>query len=683
MTHYPHLFAPTKIRGVSLPNRVIMGSMHVGFEERPDGAARLAAFYQERARNGPALIVTGGVSPNLQGRLTAESGALYDESTLDHHRQVVDAVHAVGGRLILQLLHAGRYAAHPDLVAPSAIQAPISPLTPRALETAEVEATIEDYVRASVLAAEAGYDGVEIMGSEGYLINEFTAPRTNPRDDAWGGSLEGRLRFPTEIMRRVRAAVPSDFLLIYRISAIDLVPDGSTRTEIIQLAHQIEDAGADLLNTGIGWHEARVPTIASSVPRGAFAWASRQLREAVDIPVIAVNRINTPEVAEGILARGDADFVSLARPFLADPRFVEKAQQGESHLINTCIGCNQACLDHTFTGREATCLVNPRAGRETTLILGPTKAARRIAVIGAGPAGLACATTAAARGHHVTLFDAHEEIGGQLNVALQVPGKQEFRETLRYFTHRIAETGVQLKLGVRVSAADVGDGSFDEVVLATGVHPRIPEVEGIDRENVHSYLEVLRDGAAVGDRVVVMGAGGIGFDVTEELTDDHFADDTDPDAFIEHWGIDTAIDTPGGLTNPREDYPARKVIMLQRREGKLGAGLGPTTGWIHRLELARRGVEMRAGVEYVRVDEGGLTVREPAHNSNNVNNAPRESLIAADTIVVCAGQEPARDLVGEIEALGITPHLIGGAAEAGELDAKRAIDEGTRLAATW
>ncbi len=668
---YPHLFTPLALGAITLPNRIIMGSMHIGLEETPGGFARLAAFYRERVAGGAALIVTGGVSPNHEGRLTEGAAMLATDADVAEHRIVTDAVHEAGGRIVLQILHAGRYGAHGDIVAPSALRAPISPVTPRALDADGIERTIDDFARTASLAVAAGYDGVEIMGSEGYLINEFTAPHTNHRSDDWGGDAERRTRLPVEIVRRVRGALGESGILIYRLSMLDLVPDGSTLDEVVDLALRVEAAGASLINSGIGWHEARIPTIASSVPRGAFTWVTRRLMGAVAIPVIATNRINTPETAEAVLASGSADLVSLARPFLADPAFVAKAAAGAPERINTCIGCNQACLDHTFAGKIASCLVNPRAGHETDLVIAPTTAPRRIAVVGSGPAGLSCATTAASRGHDVTLFEADTRIGGQLNVALQVPGKSEFRETLRYFRVRIAETGVALRLGERADAATLAAEGFDEIVLATGVLPRRPEIDGLDHPSVVGYLDVLRDRAPVGRRVAILGAGGIGFDVAEFLTSDSDEDPADVPGFLSHWGVDAEYRRRGGLTAAVEEPPQRSVVMLQRSAGKLGSRLGRTTGWIHRTELARRGVRMVPGAEYRRVDDRGLHV--------TLDGEP--TTLAVDTVVLCTGQDPARELHGELAALGIGAHLIGGADLAAELDAKRAIDQGTRLAA--
>ncbi|MDQ1009565.1 2,4-dienoyl-CoA reductase (NADPH2) [Streptomyces sp. V4I23] len=670
-TPYPHLLSPLDLGFTTLPNRVLMGSMHVGLEEAENGFERMAAFYAERARGGVGLIVTGGIAPNDRGRPYEGGAKLTTEDEAARHRVVTDAVHAEGGRIAMQILHFGRYAYHQDLVAPSAIQAPISPFVPHELTDAEIEETIEDFVRAAVLAKSAGYDGVEIMGSEGYFVNEFIASATNQRTDRWGGSYENRVRLPLEIIRRTREAVGADFILIYRLSMLDLVPGGSSLDEVITLAKAVEAAGVTIINTGIGWHEARIPTIATSVPRGAYTWVTKKLMGAVSVPLVTSNRINTPDVAEQLLADGRADMVSMARPFLADPAFVAKAQAGRPETINTCIGCNQACLDHTFSLKITSCLVNPRACHETELVLAPTRLKKRVAVVGAGPAGLACAVSAAERGHAVTLFDAADEIGGQLNIAKRVPGKQEFDETLRYFRTQLAERGVEVRLGTRVAAADLSADDYDEVVVATGVTPRVPEIAGIDHPSVVSYLDVLRDGAPVGERVAVVGAGGIGFDVAEYLTDGGEGASLDAETYFRQWGVDTAYAGPGGLTAPKRPAPPRAVHLLQRKTSKVGAGLGKTTGWIHRTELKHRGVTMTAGVTYERIDDEGLHI--------TVDGA--SSVLPVDTVVLCTGQEPQRSLYDELTAAGRTVHLIGGADVAAELDAKRAIDQGTRLAA--
>ncbi|MFF0274115.1 MULTISPECIES: FAD-dependent oxidoreductase [unclassified Streptomyces] len=669
MTPYPHLLSPLDLGFTTLPNRVIMGSMHVGLEETEHGFERMAAFYAERARGGAGLIVTGGIAPNDAGRPWDGGAKLTTADEVAEHRLITDAVHAEGGRIAMQILHFGRYAYHPALVAPSALKAPISPFVPNELTDAEVEQTVEDYARCAELAKEAGYDGVEVMGSEGYLINEFIAAATNQRTDRWGGSYENRVRFPLEIVRRIRERVGEDFILVYRLSMLDLVPGGSTLEEVVRLAKEIEAAGATIINTGIGWHEARIPTIATSVPRGAYTWVTKKLMGEVSVPLVTSNRINTPEVAEEILADGRADLVSLARPFLADPDFVAKAAADRADTINTCIGCNQACLDHTFNLKITSCLVNPRACHETELVLSPTRRTKRIAVVGAGPAGLSCAVSAAERGHSVTLFDAASEIGGQLNIAKKVPGKEEFDETLRYFRVQLDERGVDVRLGTPVSAGDLGD--FDEVVVATGVSPRTPGIAGVDHPSVLSYLDVLRDGAPVGERVAIIGAGGIGFDVAEFLTDGGEGASQDPETYFRQWGVDTSYENRGGLRTPERAAPPRQVHLLQRKESKVGAGLGKTTGWIHRTELKHRGVAMVAGVSYDRIDDEGL----------HLTIGGERQLLPVDTVVLCAGQEPRRDLYEELIAAGRTAHLIGGADVAAELDAKRAIDQGTRLAA--
>ncbi|WP_406728847.1 NADPH-dependent 2,4-dienoyl-CoA reductase [Streptomyces sp. GD-15H] len=669
MSRYPHLLTPLDLGFTTLPNRILMGSMHIGLEEAEGGFARMAEFYAARARGGVGLIVTGGVAPNDEGRHFEGGAKLTTDAEAEQHRAVTEAVHREGGRIALQILHVGRYAYHQDLVAPSPLRAPISPFTPRELTDAEVERTIDDYVRAARLARQAGYDGVEIMGSEGYLINEFIVEQTNRRTDRWGGSYENRTRFPLEIVRRVREAVGEDFIVIYRLSMLDLVPGGSTLDEVITLARAVEAAGATIINTGIGWHEARIPTIATSVPRGAYTWVTKRLMGEVSVPLVTTNRINTPELAEELLAEGHADMVSMARPMLADPDFVAKAADGRSEAINTCIGCNQACLDHTFSGQITSCLVNPRACHETELVLSPTRHRKRVAVVGAGPAGLACAVSAAERGHEVTLFDAASEIGGQLNVARKVPGKQEFDETLRYFRTRLAELAVDVRLDTRVTADDVA--GHDEVVVATGVSPRVPALPGIDHPSVLGYLDVLRDGAPVGDRVAVLGAGGIGFDVAEFLTDGGDKAHEDPETYLRRWGVDLDHRTPGGLAAPERPAPPRTVHLLQRKTSKVGAGLGRTTGWIHRTELRHRGVTMVSGVRYDRIDDAGLHVTVDGEST----------VLEVDTIVLCTGQEPRRDLYEELVAAGHAVHLIGGADLAAELDAKRAIKQGTELAA--
>ena len=669
LSRYPHLLSPLDLGFTTLPNRVLMGSMHVGLEEAERGFERMAEFYAARARGGVGLIVTGGIAPNDAGRPGEGGAKMTTEAEAEEHAAVTAAVHGAGGKIAMQILHFGRYAYHPDLVAPSALQAPISPFVPRALTDDEVEQTIEDYARAARLARQAGYDGVEIMGSEGYLINEFIARQTNQRTDRWGGSYENRMRFPVEIVRRVREAVGDDFVIIYRLSMLDLVPGGSSLDEVITLAKAVEAAGATIINTGIGWHEARIPTIATSVPRGAYAWVTKKVMGAVSIPLVTTNRINTPEIAEQLLAEGHADMVSMARPMLADPDFVAKAEAGRPEAINTCIGCNQACLDHTFSFKITSCLVNPRACHETELVLSPTRRRKRVAVVGAGPAGLACAVSAAERGHDVTLYDAAGEIGGQLNVARKVPGKQEFDETIRYFRTQLQDHGVDVRLNTRVVAEDLA--GFDEVVVATGVSPRTPDIPGVDHPSVVGYLDVLRDGAPVGDRVAILGAGGIGFDVAEYLTDAGDKASEDPATYFRSWGVDMDYQGPGGLAVPERPVPPRTVHLLQRKATKVGAGLGKTTGWIHRTELKHRGVTMVPGVQYDLIDDAGL----------HVTVEGTSQVLEVDTIVLCTGQEPRRDLYEELSAAGHSVHLIGGADVAAELDAKRAIKQGTEVAA--
>jgi 2,4-dienoyl-CoA reductase (NADPH2) len=662
----------------TLKNRAIMGSMHVGLEEEKGGFEKLAAYFAERAEGGCALMVTGGVSPNIRGWLKPFGMRLTSRSQVKSHRLVTDAVHKAGGKICLQVLHAGRYGYHPFCVAPSAVKSPISPFKPSALSERQIKTTIKHFARCARLAQEAGYDGVEVMGSEGYLINQFIAPRTNKRTDGWGGSLEGRLRFPLEVVRQTREAVGTDFIIIFRLSLIDLVEGGSTWEEVITLAKALEEAGVTLINTGIGWHEARVPTIATLVPRAAFSEVTRRLKAEVKVPVITSNRINSPETAEQVLERGDADLVSMARPFLADPHIMAKAERGEPERINTCIGCNQACLDHVFKQQRASCLVNPRACYEaehapTTSL--PSLTGKRVAVVGAGPAGLSAATEAAARGADVTLFEANTEIGGQFNLAKRVPGKEEFYETIRYFTRLIEERGVTLKLNTRVSAEALAEQGFDEVIIATGVTPRALNFEGAPEGKVVGYTEALTGEASLGERVAIIGAGGVGFDVAEALLSDASSESSsepgtppqaDLGAYLKAWGVDLSYQEGSGLVTPAPEPPARQLYLLQRSEGKLGKGLGKTTGWIHRAQLKHGGVEMLSGVSYERVDERGL----------HITHKGEARVLEVDHIVVCAGQNSERGLFDALAERGLKVHLIGGASRAGELDAKRAIREG-------
>ncbi|MGN6228609.1 MAG: FAD-dependent oxidoreductase [Dyella sp.] len=668
---YPHLLAPLDLGHVTLPNRVLMGSMHTGLEDRAADFDKLAAYFAERARGGVGLMVTGGIAPSIEGWLKPFGGRLSMPWHVARHRKVTHAVHAEGGRICMQILHAGRYGYHPLSVAPSKIKSPITPFTPRALSARGVERTIGNFVRCATLAREAGYDGVEVMGSEGYLINQFIAERTNHRKDAWGGDAARRMRMAIEIVRRTREAVGPDFLLIYRLSMLDLVEQGQDWGEIVALAKAIEAAGASLINTGIGWHEARIPTIVTSVPRGAFASVTQRLKSEIRIPLITTNRINMPEVAEQIIASGQADMISMARPLLADPQWVRKAAAARADRINTCIACNQACLDHVFQNKRASCLVNPRACHETELTIQPTQQTKRIAVVGAGPAGMACAATLAERGHAVTLFDQASQIGGQFNYAKRIPGKEEFHETLRYFKHRLADSGVTLALETRADAPLLTSGQFDEVVLATGITPRKVHFPGSEDPRVLSYLDVLARDHPVGARVAIIGAGGIGFDVAEYLVESTPAPSTDIPRWSREWGVDMTLAHRGGLVPPQPESPARQVWLLQRSEGRPGARLNKTTGWVHRATLKSRQVQMLGGVSYERFDDEGLHVR--------IDGATR--VLTVDHVVVCAGQEPNRSLLDALSAAGMPTHVIGGADVAAELDAKRAIDQGTRLAA--
>jgi 2,4-dienoyl-CoA reductase (NADPH2) len=667
---YPHIFRPLDLGFTQLKNRIIMGSMHTGLEELPNGHERMAAFFAERARGGVGLIVTGGIGPNDEGATHAVTKRLDSDEAVINHQQVTQAVHNEGGKICMQILHTGRYAYSKDLVAPSAVQAPINPFKPKALDEAGIQKQIEDFVFTALQAQRAGYDGVEIMGSEGYFLNQFIATRTNKRTDEWGGEYKNRIKLPIEVVRKVREAVGDEFIIIYRLSMLDLVEGGSSFEEVVELGLAIESAGASIINTGIGWHEARIPTIATKVPRAAFTWVTAKFKEALNIPLITSNRINTPEVAEEVLARGDADMVSMARPFLADADFVRKAKMNKASQINTCIGCNQACLDHVFDGKMTSCLVNPRACHETELNIEPAAIIKNVAVVGAGPAGLASAKTLAERGHKVTLFDADSEIGGQFNIAKQVPGKEEFYETIRYFGVQLALLGVDVQLNTRVSADDLHKAGFDEVILATGIKPRVPDIEGIEHSKVLSYIDVLKHKKPVGNKVAVMGAGGIGFDVSEFLSHGKQSTSTNIPAFMKEWGIDMSMQSRGGVEGVQalpEPSP-RQIYLLQRKTSKVGAGLGKTTGWAHRAGLMMKGVKLVAGVSYHKIDDDGLHIE--------VNGEAQ--ILDVDNVIICAGQLPLRDLADELK---VPVHLIGGADVAAELDAKRAIDQGTRVCA--
>jgi 2,4-dienoyl-CoA reductase (NADPH2) len=672
MTEYfPSLFQPLDLGFTTLPNRIIMGSMHIGLEEVPDGFERMAAFYAERARGAVGLIITGGFSPNDEGRPMPGGAKLTNEKEAKAHQVITRAVHDEGGKIALQILHFGRYAYHKDCVGPSPIRAPINKATPRELTAEDIEQTIQDYVQCAAMAQLANYDGVEIMGSEGYLINEFIAGRTNQRKDDWGGSYENRIRFPIEIVRRVRERVGPNFIILYRLSVLDLVEGGSTFEEVLTLSKAIEAAGASIIMSGIGWHEARVPTIATKVPRAAFSWVTKKLMGELSIPLVVSNRINMPHVAEEMIQSGVADMVNMARPFLADPEIVKKSREGRVEEINTCIACNQACLDHTFQQKIGSCLVNPRACHETEIILKPVEKVKRIAVVGAGPAGLSFAVSAASRGHDIVLYEGADEIGGQFNIAKTIPGKEEFYETIRYFKKQLEIHGVDVRLNIFISAQELSELGFDEVILATGITPRTPAIEGIDHTKVLSYIDVLKKGQPVGQKVAIIGAGGIGFDTAEYISHQGESSSLNPDKFFQEWGVDTSYQTRGGLMHPAHKPSAREIILMQRKTSKVGEGLGKTTGWIHRTQLAQKGIQMWSGVNYLRIDDEGLHI--------TINDEAKT--IDVDNVIVCAGQEPNRELFDELKQIGQSVQLIGGADMAVELDAKRAIDQGTRLAA--
>ena len=670
MTHatYPHLLEPLDLGFTQLKNRVIMGSMHTGLEEAKNGFERLAAFYAERANGGVGLIVTGGVSPNSQGLVFPGAISLDDESKVAEHQIVTQAVHEAGSKICMQILHTGRYAYIPDSIAPSAIKAPINPFTPKEVTSEEIEQQIEDFVNCAKLAQQANYDGVEIMGSEGYFLNQFIVTRTNQRTDEWGGDYDNRTRLAIEVVRRVREAVGEQFIIIYRLSMLDLVPEGSNLDEVVQLGQAVEQAGATIINTGIGWHEARVPTIATKVPRAAFSWVTQSVRKHLTVPVVTSNRINMPDTAEQVLADGHADMVSMARPFLADAEFVNKAAANQADHINTCIGCNQACLDHIFQAKTASCLVNPRACNETKMITTTADISKHVVIVGAGPAGLACAVTAAQRGHKVSLYDDHDCIGGQFNIARRIPGKEEFAETLRYYQVQLDELGVNIHLNQRLSSADLAALAADEVVIATGIAPRQLDIPGIEHSKVLTYLDVM-NGAEVGNKVAIIGAGGIGFDIAEYLSHGEQIPSQNIDQFMAQWGIDMTLQARGGIANmPQQIEPSpREIHLLQRKATKVGAGLGKTTGWIHRLGLQQKQVHMHAACEYVGIDDQGL----------HMNVAGEPQTLDVDNVIICAGQEPLRELV---QAGNANYHLIGGADKASELDAKRAIRQGTKLA---
>ncbi|APQ19038.1 NADPH-dependent 2,4-dienoyl-CoA reductase [Maribacter hydrothermalis] len=673
MTKYKHIFEPIDLGFTTLKNRILMGSMHTGLEEEKNGFDKIATYYADRAKGGVGLIVTGGIAPNVQGWTGPFSARMSTKKHAKHHKVITDAVHKEGGKICMQILHAGRYGYHPFAVAPSAIKSPISPFKPFKLKQSGINRTIRDFVNSAKLSKLAGYDGVEIMGSEGYLINQFIVERTNKRTDNYGGNYGNRMRLPIELVKQTREAVGKEFIIIYRLSMLDLVEKGSTWQEVVALGKEIEKAGATIINTGIGWHEARIPTIATSVPRAAFTWVTKKMKEELSIPLITSNRINMPETAEKILAEGHADMVSMARPFLADPEWVNKAEANKADEINTCIGCNQACLDHVFARKVASCLVNPRACHETELNYNPTEKKKRIAVVGAGPAGLAASTVAAQRGHDVTLFDAEKETGGQFNLAKQIPGKEEFYETIRYFNKQLELHNVTVKLNTRISTEDLENGNFDEVILATGIKPRNPKIEGIEHPKVLNYIDVLKFKKPVGKRVAVIGAGGIGFDVCEYLAHEGESTALNIDAWLKEWGIDKTLEARSGIENVQaEIHPSpREIFMFKRSKGKFGGNLGKTTGWIHRSTLKKKKVQFINEVQYTKIDDEGLHYLQ--------NN--KQKFLAVDTIVICAGQLPFKELLEPLQAKGIKVHVIGGADVAAELDAKRAINQACRLAA--
>ncbi|CAL2083613.1 2,4-dienoyl-CoA reductase [Tenacibaculum sp. 190524A02b] len=673
MTKYKHIFEPLDLGFTTLKNRILMGSMHTGLEEEKNGMEKIATYYAERAKGGVGLIVTGGIAPSIQGWTAPFSSRMSTKKHAKKHKIITEAVHKEGGKICMQILHTGRYGYHPLNVAPSPIKSPITPFKPFELKTSGIRRTIKDFVNSASLAKEAGYDGVEIMGSEGYLINQFIAKRTNKRVDTWGGSYENRIKLPIELVKQTREAVGKDFIIIYRLSMLDLVEQGSTWNEVVQLGKEIEKAGATIINTGIGWHESRIPTIATSVPRAAFTWVTQKMKEEVSIPLVTSNRINMPDVAERILEEGHADMISMARPFLADPEWVNKAKEEREDEINTCIACNQACLDHVFEKKIASCLVNPRACHETELNYTQTNLVKRIAVVGAGPAGLAAATVAAQRGHEVTLYDSASEIGGQFNIAKQIPGKEEFYETIRYFRKQIEIHKVNLELNRRVNAEDLAKDNFDEVILATGITPRKPRIEGIDHQKVLNYIDVLKHKKEVGKRVAVIGAGGIGFDVSEYLSHEGESTSQNIDAWLQEWGIDKKMEARSGIEGviPKFHPSPREIFMFKRSKGKFGGNLGKTTGWIHRANLKKKNVQFINEVQYQKVDDKGI------HYIQN----EEEKVLEVDNVIICAGQLPFKELYEPLKAKGVNVHLIGGADVAAELDAKRAINQGSRLAA--